>query len=142
MLKSGFGMLRWRAVAFLLTAWIAGCGSSREAKKLPIGNVESPKPGESLKGSVRIAGWALAEQGIDRVDVYWDDVLVASGGTGASRPDVQAVYPTYREAANSGFDFTANASSLAPGPHQLTVQARSKDDAVRELYRSPQTVTP
>jgi hypothetical protein len=129
-------------VACLLVAIAAGCGSNKEAKRLPLGNVESPKPGEALKGSVRVSGWATADQGVDRIDVYWDDFLAASTHTGGSRPDVQKVYPNEKDSDTSGFDFTVNLVGLSPGPHTLTVQIRSKDDAVREVYRNPQTVTP
>ena len=121
---------------------ITGCGTDHGAKRLPIGNVETPKPGEALKAALRVSGWALAEGGIDRVDAYWDDSLVASFKTGGSRPDVEKVYPNYRDAATSGFDFSLDVSKLSPGMHQLTVQVRSRDDAVRELYRFPQDITP
>ena len=125
-------------IAFVLTG---GCGNGREAKNLPIGNVETPKPGDAFKGSVRVAGWALSDLGIDRVDVYWDDALAGRSKTGGARPDVQKVYPQYRDAATSGFDFPLDVSKLSPGTHELTVQVRSRDDAVRELYRSHQTIT-
>jgi hypothetical protein len=126
-------------VAFVVTV---GCGPERSAKKLPIGNVETPKPSETVKGSVRVTGWALSEQGIERVDAYWDDSLAASSKTGGSRPDVRKVYPNYRDAEISGFDFSVDLSGLPPGPHELTVQVRSRDDAVRELYRFQQNVAP
>jgi hypothetical protein len=130
------------AVASLLVTWAAACGSNKEAKKLPFGNVESPKPGEGLRESVRVSGWAIADQGVQRIDVYWDDSLAATTHTGVSRPDVQKEYPNARDGATSGFDLTLSLSALSPGAHQLTVQIRSNDDAVRELYRNPQTVFP
>ena len=89
-----------------------------------------------------MSGWALAEQGIDRVDAYWDDSLAGSFKTGGSRPDVSKVYPNYKDAGASGFDFRLDLSKLSPGLHELTVQVRSNDDAVRELCRFQQTVAP
>jgi hypothetical protein len=91
---------------------------------------------------VRVAGWAVADLGVERVDVYWDDFLSASTHTGGSRPDVQKVYPNEHDSATSGFDFSVSLLGLSPGPHQLTVQIRSNDDSVREVYRSPETVAP
>jgi hypothetical protein len=136
-----FGSRALTGTAVVALAVTAGCGEDRSAKKLPIGNVETPQPSQVLKGSsARISGWALAEKGIERVDIYWDDSLAANAKTGGSRPDVQKVYPNYPEAGAAGFDISVDLSGLSPGAHQLTVQARSRDDAVRELYRFPEMI--
>ncbi len=128
------------AIILLLAA--SGCTEDHSAQRLPIGNVERPLPSQTLTGaSVQISGWALADKGVDRIDAYWDDSLAASSKTGDSRPDVQKVYPNYPDAAQAGFTFSADLSGLSPGPHMLTVQVRSRDDAVRELFRFPETVS-
>jgi hypothetical protein len=57
-------------VAILASLWLAGCRSDRIPRGLPVGNLDTPKPGETAKESLRILGWALSKGKIDRVDVY------------------------------------------------------------------------
>jgi hypothetical protein len=106
-------------------------------RELPLGNLDTPIPGSAAKGAVRISGWALSKSGIERIDVYLDGVLSAQGRTGVNRPDVQKVHPNYRESVTAGFDFQMELSDKRAGPHDLIVQARSKDDSVRQLAHFP-----
>ena len=131
----------WGAAVFVAIS-LNGCGGSRTPEELPIGNVDTPKPGTSAKGSLRISGWALSNAGIERIDVYVNGKLAGSSQTSVSRQDVKSAYPKYRENENCGFDFQLDLSGKAAGTFELTVQARSRDDAVRELYRYPITVAP
>jgi hypothetical protein len=126
----------------LIAACVMGCNHSRDAKQLPLGHLDTPTPGVTASGSIRLSGWALADSGISRIDVYLDGKLVYSGRVGIRRPDVQKVYPNFRDADISGFDFQLPLDSVAPGTHQLTVQARTSDDAVKELASIPINVIP
>jgi hypothetical protein len=125
-------------VAVLLTALFqVACSSDRSGQELPIGNVDAPKPGESGAKSLRVSGWALAKGGIARIDLYLDGKFAASSQTSVSRPDVQQAHPEYDGSVNSGFDMQLDLAGKPAGAHELTIQARSRDDAVRELCRFP-----
>jgi len=119
----------------------AGCGG-RVARELPFGNVDTPKPGISVLGAVRVSGWALSHTKIERVEVYLDRMPAGSWTTGVSRPDVQAVHPSYPDSGKAGFDFQLDLTGKPAGAHELTVQVRSSDDAVRELCSFPIIVSP
>jgi hypothetical protein len=129
-------------VSILLFVWLGGCGGDRLPAELPIGNVDTPKPGASANGSVRVSGWALSKDGIERVDAYLDGKFALSSSTSVSRPDVRSAYAGYGDNDSVGFDFHLDLSGKSAGPHELTVQARSRDGAVRELCRFPITVAP
>jgi hypothetical protein len=101
----------------LIAACVMGCNHSRDAKQLPLGHLDTPTPGVTASGSIRLSGWALADSGISRIDVYLDGKLVYSGRVGIRRPDVQKVYPNFRDADISGFDFQLPLDSVAPGTH-------------------------
>jgi hypothetical protein len=130
------------AVSILFFVWLGGCGGGRRPAELPIGNVDTPKPGTSAKGSVRVSGWALSKDGIERVDAYLDGKFAVSSSISVSRPDVRSAYASPGDNDILGFDFQLDLSGKSAGPHELTVQARSRDGAVRELYRFPITVAP
>lgn len=119
-----------------------GCGSNAAAGRLPIGNVDTPKPGETVKGPVRLSGWALSEKGIDRVDAYLDRDLISSSHTGASRPDVQAVHPEFGNSATAGFDFPLDLTAKNAGNHTLIVQVHAADGGVKEIGNVPIVVNP
>jgi hypothetical protein len=133
--------LRTIKVAFILLTALAACRSEHVARELPIGNVDTPKPGEAAKNLTRVSGWALSKSGIDRVDAYLDGTLAATSHTGVSRPDVAAAYPNYENRGTPGFDFQVDVAGRSAGPHELTVQIRTSDDAVRELCRFPIVVS-
>ena len=134
------GILFTASAALCLS--LSGCGGSRLPQELPIGNVDTPSPGTTAKGSVRLSGWALSNAGIERIDVYLDGKLAASSNSAVNRPDVRKAYPNYGGNENCGFDFQLDLSGKSAGSHELTVQARSRDDAVRDLYRYPIIVAP
>lgn len=108
---------------------------SRAARvaSLPWGAVDAPASGARLKGSFVVAGWALADDGVDSVCVYADRRFLRTAEWGLSRPDVARALPGHPLAARSGFAAELGAESLYPGSHTLTVQVRSRRGAVREL---------
>ena len=119
----------------------AGCGG-RTAKELPFGNVDTPKPGASAGRTVRVSGWALSHAKIETVEVYLDRMPAGRWPAGVGRPDVQAVHPGYPDSEKAGFDFQVDLTGKPAGTHELTVQVRSSDDAVRELCSFPILVGP
>ena len=125
----------------VLIAGTAGCGTNHTPTRLPIGNLETPQPNTPVTGPVRVSGWALSESGIDRVDVYVDRNLATSGSPAISRADVQKTYPNFPDSAKAGFDLQLDLSARPAGIHELVVQVRTKDDAVKEFPTVPISIS-
>ncbi|WP_083878619.1 Ig-like domain-containing protein [Acetivibrio cellulolyticus] len=90
-----------------------------------IGRIDSPKANATVSGTVTLRGWILDPNGVSKVEVLIDNALVGTATYGDSRPDVELVYPLYKN-ANSGFHYTLDTSKLTPGIHTLSVYETSK----------------
>jgi hypothetical protein len=58
--------------------------------------MDTPRNGEVLRGNVQLAGWMLAESGIEQVMLFVDRNYAATAMLGGSRPDVANAYPLFR----------------------------------------------
>lgn len=74
-------------------------------------------------GFLPLHGWALDDQGIDRVEIYVDGEPAGTAYFGFRRPDVQAVHPGYPDSANAGFGVELNSTLWLNGFHTLTAVA-------------------
>jgi GH25 family lysozyme M1 (1,4-beta-N-acetylmuramidase) len=91
------------------------------------GCLDTPTPNMTVKDTVTISGWFLAESGIDRVQIDLDTTqAVAFPKCDVPRPDVQQVYPNYNE-PNAGFSIQWDTSKVTQGQHTLTVIGYPKD---------------
>lgn len=89
----------------------------------PIGYLDFPSPDAVVSGIVGVEGWALADSGIERVEVYVDGVYVGDAVYGHPRPDVDNDYPGRAGAPNFGYVFDLDTTTLANGPHTIGVVA-------------------
>jgi len=103
------------------------------ADKLPFGQVLEPREDEPLTGPFAIRGWALSENGIQQVAIYEDRVFLANAKLGLSSPEAHDAQPSFPGSANAGWRFDADPGIFTSARHELTVQARSKTGAIREL---------
>jgi len=101
--------------------------------KLPFGQVLEPADGAVISGPVTVRGWALSEYGIQDVAIYEDRNFLANAKLGLSSPEAQQQQPGFSGSANAGWRFDADPGIFTNGRHELTIQARSKTGAVREL---------
>ncbi len=101
--------------------------------ELPFGQVLEPKPGQPLGRALVIRGWALSEYGIQKVAIYEDRAFLADAKLGLTSPEAEKAQPGFPGVAHAGWRFEADPRIFSTGPHELTVQARSKTGAVREL---------
>jgi YVTN family beta-propeller protein len=68
---------------------------------LPFGTLDTPAPGSTVSGVLRVFGWALSPhpQGIDpsgnTIDVYVDDVFFGHPSYGHFRSDIATLFPGY-----------------------------------------------
>ena len=92
--------------------------------------LEEPQAGGTYTGVSNLRGWAVAESGIDKIELDIDGVYAYDIPMGGSRGDVGSAYPDFPNASQSGFSMAFNYKALAVGSHQVTARALSKDGAV------------
>jgi hypothetical protein len=95
-------------------------------------SLEEPVSGGVYSGISNIRGFALAPQGISRVELYVNGQLATNVPYGGSRGDVASNYPEIKDSRLSGFGMTYNYSNLQTGDHTITVRAVAKDGSITE----------
>ncbi len=76
-----------------------------------------------VRGMLAIAGWALARDGIDRIEVQLDDTPLGVAYYGNRREDVAAAFPDWPGAITAGFGLSVPPKLLADGAHVVCVTA-------------------
>ncbi len=123
----------WGALLLCGLLVSASCSRDNTHPDLPYGAVDTPAASGTVTGKVMVAGWALADDGIESVSIYVDRKFASAGQTGAPRPDVQKIYPKMPASGNAGWSALLDTGAFSPGWHELTVQVRSKSGATRDL---------
>lgn len=95
-------------------------------------SLETPASGTSFSGIKTISGWAIATSGIERIEIYIDDVYRFDVAYGGARGDVGSVFPDVENSDKSGFSTRYNYNALFAGEHTLTAKAISKGNNVSE----------
>lgn len=88
--------------------------------------LEEPVEGARHSGVGNLRGWAVANDGIDRVEVYVDGVLYQDAPYGGSRGDVAGVFPDIDGSDQSGFSLAYNYNVLGSGEHRIEAVAYTK----------------
>jgi ADP-heptose:LPS heptosyltransferase/GT2 family glycosyltransferase len=99
----------------------ADCKLFVDAPQRSDGAVPTP-----IRGSLLIAGWALARAGVASLDVEIDGMRLLSAHHAIPRPDVQKAFPDWDDALHSGFAASIPHRSLPPGRHGVGVVLRDK----------------
>jgi hypothetical protein len=135
-----FSASPWRALFFrtllvvmLLVLGSVGCRSGRRPKVIPFGVMDAPRNGEVLRGTVQLAGWMLADSGIEQVIVFVDHNYAATATIGGSRPDVANAYPAFSTRTDAGWSASLDTSKFPAGAHEVVVQGRANNGATRDL---------
>ena len=100
----------------------AGSGGNNSSSELRVA-LEEPVQGESHMGVGNLRGWAVAEEGIDRVEVSIDGAYAFDAPYGGNRADVGGAFPDIPASQNSGFSLAYNYSDLSRGEHEISVTA-------------------
>ena len=111
---------------------------------LPVVNLDQPKSGSAISKSANnlaVSGWAVSPSGISAVAIYVDGRYMMDANLKLPRADVQALYPNVPNAGNAGWWANLSDSSFGTGAHDLLVEVKSGDGAVRDV-ESTVTVTP
>jgi O-antigen biosynthesis protein len=81
---------------------------------------------KEVTGGLSLSGWALAQGGIDRIDILLDGKFVGKAAYGMRRNDVARTFPVWDDALLSGFGFSFPRRLLKPGTHRVTLEAFGK----------------
>lgn len=87
---------------------------------------------------IEVSGWAISFTVIDRVEIYFDNILLGNASYGRLRSDLHALYPFIKNSLNSGFYFFSvlNKVKHSADNHTLSIKAITKDGRTAELVRS------
>ena len=85
--------------------------------------LEEPVAREIHTGVGNIRGWAVASDGITKVEIWIDGVYAFDAPYGGERGDVGSAFPEIEDSANSGFGAAYNYSNLSAGSHSITAVA-------------------
>lgn len=107
-----------------------------------LGSVDVPKRGGTLRGSTMVGGWALAEDGVQRVAIYVDKQFVTFATLGGDRPDIAKAFPAFANAGKSGWNVVVDLSSMIEGDHEMVVQVKSKGGSVHDFPAIPFKIVP
>jgi matrixin len=114
-------------------------GSSGEPAPTPVPslaplvlNLEEPAGGEVKAGIANLRGWAVALNGVNRVELYIDGVFQGRLPLGGNRPDVQTAFPGYPGSLESGYSAAYAYSVLAAGSHTVLVRAYDNHSNITE----------
>ena len=95
--------------------------------------VDTPSNGKFITastGQIAVQGWSLNAFGVQKVQVYANNVYKGDATIGISRPDVDKAIPGYTGGATSGYSYNFSVSSLADGLNTLSVKSLGNDGSV------------
>ena len=108
-------------------AWLL----STSATAQPIGTIDQPTAGQTVSGVVKVSGWVLDFNAVDKIELLVDGAVVNRADTNLPRADVLEVFPTYYNSAtpNPGFVSSFLARSFSSGPHTIAIQVTESSGA-------------
>ncbi len=123
-----------RHLALLAVAGLFVCVA---AGAQPIGVIDEPTAGQRVSGVVRVAGWVLDFNRVDRIDLFVDGNSLPTNTADLNLPriDVLNAFPNYANSATPkpGFLTSFYTRSLSNGPHSITVRVRESSGNVFTL---------
>lgn len=94
--------------------------------------LEEPVEGQVHTGVGNLRGWAVATEGVTRVEILIDGVPAFDAPYGGARGDVGGAFPDIADSSQSGFSLAFNYSELRAGPHTITAVAHDGLNAIVE----------
>ena len=94
--------------------------------------LEEPVNQSGASGVSNIRGWAVAQSGISKLELFVNGDYVSDIPYGGERVDVGAAFPDIVNAEQSGFGQTFNYGLLGSGQHTMTVRAYTNDGGFSE----------
>lgn len=118
----------WLVAATFVVSFL----NARGAKGVPIGGVDTPTNGQTVIGVVRVSGFVLDFNRVDKIEILVDDGVPRRAVMNLPRADVFEVFPNYANSATPrpGFISSFNARVLSAGTHSLKVRVTETDNPV------------
>ena len=88
--------------------------------------LETPVSSDAYTGIGTLSGWAVADSGIERIEIHIDGQFAFDVAYGNIRSDVGNAFPDINNSSKSGFSIRYNFSALTSGEHTVTAVAISK----------------
>jgi hypothetical protein len=85
--------------------------------------LEEPIDGKVHSGIGNLRGWAVAPEGVLRVEIFIDDKYVYNAPYGGLRVDVEKDFPEIQSSGESGFSLAFGYADLGAGEHTIRAQA-------------------
>jgi hypothetical protein len=95
-------------------------------------NLEEPINQSVASGVSNIRGWAVAQSGIRKLELFINGDYISDIPYGGDRADVGAAFPDIANAGQSGFGQTFNYGLLGSGQHTMTVRAYTNEGGFSE----------
>lgn len=113
---------------------VAGLLCSVAASGQPIGAIDEPTPGQHVSGIVRVSGFVLDFNRVDRVDLFIDgnSLPTNTADLNLPRPDVLLAFPNYANSPNAskpGFLTSFYTRTLSNGTHSIVVKVTESGGA-------------
>jgi hypothetical protein len=94
--------------------------------------LEEPVDAGTASGVSNIRGWAVSDEGIDRVELFVNGQYAFEIPYGGLREDVEQAFPAIPGSRFSGFGQTYNYGSLGAGEHTMMIRVHDGSGAIRE----------
>lgn len=103
-------------------------------KASPINFVEQPRWSSSYNNSdVTVGGWSVNSSGLDRVEVYANDIKVSTITSFYDRKDIESAYSNrYDNSLQSGYVTTIRSADLKRGNNAIRIISYGKDGSTAE----------
>ena len=98
--------------------------------------LEEPVAGETHGGVGNLRGWAVASEGIEKIEIWIDGAYAFDAPYGGARGDVRAAFPDVDGSDESGFSLAYAYSTLTAGVHTISAVARDRAGNSRESLAS------
>ena len=85
--------------------------------------LEEPVAGEIHTGVGNLRGWAIASDGIDKIEIWIDGVYSFDVPYGGARGDVASAFSDVADSTESGFSMAYTYSNLSAGAHVISAVA-------------------
>lgn len=94
--------------------------------------LEEPVAGEIHTGVGNLRGWAIASDGIEKIEIWIDGVYSFDVPYGGARGDVAGAFPDVAKSAESGFSMAYSYSTLSAGAHSISAVAYDASGLTKE----------
>jgi hypothetical protein len=116
----------------LVALLFVGAGSiSTSVSAQPIGVIDQPMQGQRVSGVVKVSGWVLDFNAVDKIELLVDGTFANRADTSLPRADVLEVFPTYANSAtpHPGFVTSFLASRFTDGAHSISIRVTEASQA-------------